>query len=434
MILALASMGCSASSAVSSSVDDAADSIACKHLNYKLGQKIGVGSFAQVHVATTTNKITSATSTTEVAVKIRHLYPEADMKSGDFGKVLKSSLHEVNLWKAVGAHRNCVRLLESCFDDHLAYMVMEKCDSTLFAHLRSVQDIDEAYLGMVFQQILSGIAHIHSVGVVHRDIKPDNFLVGGRKGKIVKICDFGLSDRMPTTGFLQGVVGTAPYMPPEMLATSWCNEKADIWSFGVVAHLLLIGSFPYNARDGSSRMMKKAILKGRPPNCCRDWLTSRAMSFLQLLLERDPEQRPTAIMAREFDFISKPVWDGLPCLEMVLKSASKTGAFNSQACSSATETDAVLEKIDKGELGNLYSKSFTHSNVTDAINRVATPSGKESPSIHSQSTTYESSPHSSELAVSFKSSSEATSPKWLPPSSSEFAFKQSGADKSLKWL
>merc|ERR1719502_912890 len=101
-------------------------------------------------------------------------------------------------------------------------------------------EVNERTLGKMFAQMLMGISHCHSVSVVHRDVKPDNFLVS--QG-VVKLCDFGLSAIIPSggknMGKVGGIYGTAPFMCPEMLATDWYDEKADVWSFAVIVYAFL---------------------------------------------------------------------------------------------------------------------------------------------------------------------------------------------------
>ena len=79
--------------------------------------------------------------------------------------------------------------------------------------------------------VLKGLEYIHSMNVLHLDIKPKNILVV--KG-VVKICDFGASSNVPVAG---GQRGTYIYMAPELFINGWASEhftqKCDIWSFGI---------------------------------------------------------------------------------------------------------------------------------------------------------------------------------------------------------
>merc|ERR1719353_856031 len=145
---------------------------------------------------------------------------------------------------------------------------MEKCASGLLQALEKMPEINERGLGTVFAQMLLGISHCHGAKVVHRDVKPDNFLVGGEGGQTIKLGDFGLSAIMPKQGKLPGVFGTAPFMCPEMLVGRWYDEKADVWSFAVIVYVLLFGLFPYMPKQQSSKAMKQAIIEGgsTPPS------------------------------------------------------------------------------------------------------------------------------------------------------------------------
>jgi serine/threonine protein kinase len=255
--------------------------------------------------------------------------------------------------------------------------------------------------------MLAGIAHMHSFGIIHRDIKPDNFLVGGKEGNIVKICDFGLSAKLPESGCLKGILGTAPYMAPEMLATQQYDEKADVWAFGVVAYLLLCGEFPYQTSDGSAGMMKKAILKGAPADCAREWLSASAMQFLQQVLARTPRKRLSASVAQTSMYLTGTHSDSLPSLAKVLTLAKRTGAFGSESMWTTTEADSVLEKLEQDALGSLSTKSFTDSNILAVIKVMMTSHSGDGfqESISDGSTAYGSSPHSSESVKTSMASS-----------------------------
>jgi len=273
------------------------------HLQYKIGAKVGEGAFAQVRLAKRKG------GDEEIcAVKI------IDMHSGE-AKSEKSSTkmikNEETVWRAVGQHNNCVALYEVFYEERLCYMVMEKCQSSLMDKLSSVMETQESDLSDIFYQMLSAVIHCHHVDVVHRDIKPDNFLLAGKDEKTVKLCDFGLAAQQKAKVKLQGTCGTAPYMSPEMLAGHGYNEKTDVWSIGATVYLMLFGEFPYMPEKCTSQHMKEAIRNGKPPPSFKRPEVSmgapsdEAIDFAKTLLDRSPKTRHSPEDARKHNFVKR---------------------------------------------------------------------------------------------------------------------------------
>jgi serine/threonine protein kinase/Tol biopolymer transport system component len=118
-------------------------------------------------------------------------------------------------------------------------------------------------------QIAAGLAAAHAVGLVHRDLKPDNIMIA--RGGQVKILDFGLAKQRRTSEEStatdltdEGVVmGTAGYMAPEQVRGEAADQRADLFSFGVVLYEMLCGKRAFTG-DSSVEVMN-AILKEEPP-------------------------------------------------------------------------------------------------------------------------------------------------------------------------
>lgn len=313
---------------------------------YSLQGKLGRGCYAQVHSARKrTDKATGS-----VAVKIIALHcPDSETRPSK--KACLKACTEINLWSRVGSHRNCVRMHEGFVDDHLCYMVLEKCCCGLIDHIKSFTSPTEKSLQNVFAQMLQGIAHIHSLNIVHRDIKPDNYLVGGKNGRTIKLGDFGLAGYVKDGCKIQGEFGTAPYMCPEMVLNKEADLKADIWSFGVVAYLLLTGKFPYSGKESTQKSMKGAIAKGMPPDCKKLWLTPAANSFLACLLQREPGARASASFALKTAYItrsSKAKLTHCSDLRPMLFTASCTGAFEPADLNKISVVDRFLDDLGAG--------------------------------------------------------------------------------------
>jgi len=143
-------------------------------------------------------------------------------------------------------------------DDELEpFIVMELMSCTLFhvQYKKLLESMDAKV--SVLGDVAAGIAHLHSHGIVHRDIKPDNVLIRVEDGKIIgraKVCDFGVSRKAEATapGSINSYTrptGTKLYMPPEAfsnLAQAGSIRARDIWSFGVLMCDVLVPDFLVN--------------------------------------------------------------------------------------------------------------------------------------------------------------------------------------------
>lgn len=358
-------MGCSPSSSFSKVTPVSATEVPQDfHAQYLLGIKLGRGAFAQVRIATEVSDAAVSAQQHEFAVKIVDLRDPAKPDASSTVSE-KSARNEAGVWEMAGQHPNCVRLYDVSFNNNLCYFVMEKCSSGLLQALESMPELTERGLGNIFAQMLLGIAHCHAVGIVHRDIKPDNFLVGGQNSQTIKLGDFGLSTMIRKQGKLHGLFGTAPFMSPEMLAGPFHDEKADMWSFAVVVYALLFGSFPYMPKKSNSKAMKEAILTGMP-SLLPSFESHRklkeifqgermhsdiAISFVKALLQRDPAQRPSAEEALTMPWMSAAMQgshcpgEELPSLRLTLLFAKRVGAFEARDASAEEAIDPVLGSL-----------------------------------------------------------------------------------------
>ncbi|CAJ1357903.1 unnamed protein product [Effrenium voratum] len=339
-------MGCCAS--------EAAHAAAEEHFftQYKLGKKLGEGAFGQVRT------VIDRQNQQELAVKIVDVR-ERDEHGVCNGAVSKSrdrvTRTEVDLWTKASSS-NCefiVKLHKSFSEKSLYYMVCEKCQCSFMDRLVEAETMSEADLARIFRHMLLGVSHTHGVGIVHRDIKPDNFLWGGPDNKTLKLCDYGLAVMMPKTGRLSGVFGTAPYMAPEMLRNEGYDFLADVWSIGSVAYLLVFGSFPYSPAEASAPAMKKAIIEDSPPLKFPSLSEAQgvvagslggALDFTKMLLKRASKERPTAAEALKHEFVAEKVADQNAENElMVRKNVSKAKKVTQQIQLMRPKRDSTVQ-------------------------------------------------------------------------------------------
>ncbi|CAI2366178.1 unnamed protein product [Moneuplotes crassus] len=253
---------------------------------YRAGKILGKGAFGKVSLAL--HKLAKKL----VALKL--LNKELIKSDSSKDKVMQ----EVKILKRF-RHPNVVKLYETFESDKHIVVVMELCaGGDLLNYVRKRRRLKETYAKYIFKQIIEGIAHVHSKGILHRDIKLDNILLDG-KG-IIKIADFGVSrivknieDKMTEQ------CGTPAYIAPEILRDNgYYGFACDLWSAGVVLYAMLYGTVPFKANNMQD--LHKLIMKSK--YSLKDDISEEARDLLKCLLERDPTKRFTVmdIMAHEW--------------------------------------------------------------------------------------------------------------------------------------
>ncbi|KAL2936785.1 Serine/threonine-protein kinase PEPKR2 [Bienertia sinuspersici] len=154
---------------------------------------------------------------------------------------------EVEIMQHLSGHVGIVTLKAVYEDAESFYLVMEFCPGgRLLDQMARERRYTEQQAANILKELLMVIKYCHDMGVVHRDVKPENVLLTSSGG--LKLADFGLALRILNGQSLSGVVGTPAYVAPEILAGEY-SEKVDIWSAGVLLHALLLGVLPF---QGSS--------------------------------------------------------------------------------------------------------------------------------------------------------------------------------------
>lgn len=256
---------------------------------WRIGILLGKGAFGEIHEVT--HKHTQRVEAVKTVIS-------EDSKSRE------AAIKEAKVWKMIGQHENIVSLYKVYDGPGVLRMVMEKCDCNLWDRLQDCFCLHD--LAPLMQQMLYGVSHLHSLNIVHRDIKVCNFLCVGEGFERVKLCDFGFATSIPLGKKLKATMGTPPYMSPEMLAKEY-DLKTDVWSIGVCCHFMISGGrFPYEPQVHNSAGMKQAIIDGAPLSVnfeARTGVNPRAKEFTVSLLNRNVERRPTAQEALDHSFL-----------------------------------------------------------------------------------------------------------------------------------
>lgn len=149
-------------------------------------------------------------------------------------------------------------------------------------------------------QMLRGLDHAHGVGLVHRDLKPDNIIVEtSADGDVPRIVDFGIAVLREVDGSIEGrrlttagtVLGTPMYMSPEHARGEAMDHRSDLFALGVMMYQMLAGRPPF---DGSAYELLLANISCDPPAMSRRGgidVDPRLEEFVRTLMARDPSKR-----------------------------------------------------------------------------------------------------------------------------------------------
>lgn len=182
-----------------------------------------------------------------VAIKV------AEIKTGLEQIRLKK---EVELINKLPTNQNIARY-EECYTFEFPVGTYDYGVLMYYEQGNLLQLIEREYLSFeqkqsILKQILAGIGFLHSQGIIHRDIKPQNILIVNRNGEYIpKITDFGISKQLDINkssifnNSLAGA-GTLSYASPEQLGAKDIRKNTDLWSFGVIAFWMLTGKLPFN--------------------------------------------------------------------------------------------------------------------------------------------------------------------------------------------
>jgi tRNA A-37 threonylcarbamoyl transferase component Bud32 len=156
-------------------------------------------------------------------------------------------------------------------------------------------------------QICAALKHAHDHGIIHRDIKPTNLILG--KDGLVKLLDFGVAKvfaNSPLTA-THAVVGTADFMSPEQAAGKAITKRSDLYSLGVVMYKLLTGRAPFQAKDALEMMHKHRYARFDAPNLIVPEIPHACNDIICKLLEKEPEKRPpdALVLSRELESIRR---------------------------------------------------------------------------------------------------------------------------------
>ena len=226
--------------------------------HYRIIKKLGAGGMGEVYLAQDTKL------DRKVAIKV--LQPDSLADENLKKRLLREAQAAAKL-----DHPNICAIYDVNEADSFTFIVMQYIEGESLAEMMERKPIGLTTVLALAEQAAEGLAEAHEHGIVHRDIKPQNIMIGPR-GQL-KILDFGLAkmrsesvDHEAATATLLSrpghVIGTMPYMSPEQVQGEPLDASSDVFSLGVTLYEVLAGKHPF--KDKSSAATMSRILRDDP--------------------------------------------------------------------------------------------------------------------------------------------------------------------------
>lgn len=256
---------------------------------YDLGHPLGRGGMGQVW------RGFDQVLGREVAVKLLHPGLNTEPVAARFRLEARSAARISN--------PHVVAVYDFGVDDDQLFLVMELVDGrSLAADLRRTGPVSSERAANLLRQAAEGLASAHTHGVVHRDVKPSNLLLGAgpsgdRDDRVLKIADFGIARITDDSGApltaAGEVTGTSQYLAPERALGEPGGPPADIYSLGCVGYHLLTGRPPFEGDAPAAIAFQHVHHAPAPPHETSSDIDAAVESLVLRMLAKDPDQRPT---------------------------------------------------------------------------------------------------------------------------------------------
>ena len=350
--------------------------------------KIGKGSFGTVYLV---QSITDSTKVAAMKKISRKAMRKASLGLGSDAEVLQ----EVAVMKML-THKHVVNLFEVIDDtaNDEILIVQEYMEyGPVMTEKEYNQPLELLVARKYLREMLLGLEYLHYQGVVHRDVKPSNLLVGA--DGVCRLADFGAAALTDDSelGWVKDIKGTPAFQPPECFAEKtgeqgYAGFAHDIWSLGATLHTMVVGVPPFMA---ANELELVQMLKTQDFRLSKNVaLDPHLQNLLQRMLTKDPEQRATLEECVDHDWVTQEGSDPLPSFkysklnlkgaleELTQRMGSPARSRNSPIHGDATR--ASTSSMERGNRGSLPPRVPGETSPRDAL---SPSTGRGSPPMRS---------------------------------------------------
>jgi calcium-dependent protein kinase len=215
------------------------------------------------------------------------------------GKNFDCTAREIAIMKMMD-HKNIVKLVETFEDRRTIRLVMEMCSGgQLDDRLVEAKTFKETEAAFLMQQIFEAVFYMHDQRICHRDLKPDNILFSRRDAierSVLKVIDFGSACLFKDGQQMHTKAGSSYYVAPQVLSGKY-DKASDLWSCGIIMHILLCGYPPFTGE--SEEEVTAKVRKGWFEFDKKHWkkVSEDAQMLIRMLIKMNPRERFTAEQA-----------------------------------------------------------------------------------------------------------------------------------------
>jgi len=271
---------------------------------YEIIEELGKGGMGRVY------RVVDKKIDEEVALKI--LNPEISTNK----KTIARFQNELKLARKI-AHRNVCHMYHLEEEEGTSYITMEYVPGEdLKSFLRRSGQLSMAKTISIAKQVCEGLAEAHRLGVVHRDLKPQNIMID-KEGN-AKIMDFGIARSLEGKGVTGegAVIGTPDYMSPEQVDGKGVDQRSDIYSMGVILFEMATGRVPFEGETPFSVAVKHKTEAPQDPKQLNALISSDLSAVILKCLAKNKEDRYQS--SEELFSALTRIEEGIPTTERVI--------------------------------------------------------------------------------------------------------------------